>query len=223
MPPVPKAFLVFAAAALAEIAGCFAFWAWLRQGKSILWLAPGVVSLMLFAAWTCVTTAVALDPPSAYVLWDRTIKSIVLALAVVTLANSKGRIQAVTWMVVVSLGYYAVKGGGFTLLTAGQNRVFGPPDSQINDNNTLGLALLMVLPLVNYLRASHVDMNEIEGQEQLRMKDGCLQPGLDPGRGDQEQRLLAASHRGAGQQSWQAVAVVAMDVGDANAGQVVHR
>jgi small multidrug resistance family-3 protein len=28
---------------LAEIAGCFAFWAWLRQGKSILWLAPGVV------------------------------------------------------------------------------------------------------------------------------------------------------------------------------------
>ncbi len=34
---------------MAEIAGCFAFWARLRQGKSILWLAPGVVSLMLFA------------------------------------------------------------------------------------------------------------------------------------------------------------------------------
>src|SRR5690349_22352236 len=28
---------------------CFAFWAWLRQGKSIIWLAPGVVSLILFA------------------------------------------------------------------------------------------------------------------------------------------------------------------------------
>ncbi len=42
-------FFVFAAAALAEIAGCFAFWAWLRQGKSMLWLAPGIVSLMLFA------------------------------------------------------------------------------------------------------------------------------------------------------------------------------
>jgi small multidrug resistance family-3 protein len=41
--------LIFAAAALAEIAGCFAFWAWQRQGKSIFWLAPGVVSLMLFA------------------------------------------------------------------------------------------------------------------------------------------------------------------------------
>ena len=36
-------------AALAEIAGCFAFWAWLRLGKSALWVAPGMVSLALFA------------------------------------------------------------------------------------------------------------------------------------------------------------------------------
>ena len=41
--------LVYLAASLAEIAGCFAFWAWLRLGKSPLWLAPGVVSLVLFA------------------------------------------------------------------------------------------------------------------------------------------------------------------------------
>jgi small multidrug resistance family-3 protein len=36
-------------AAVAEIAGCFAFWAWLRLGKSVWWLAPGMVSLALFA------------------------------------------------------------------------------------------------------------------------------------------------------------------------------
>ena len=41
--------LVYAAAALAEIAGCFAFWAWLKLDKSPLWLAPGMVSLALFA------------------------------------------------------------------------------------------------------------------------------------------------------------------------------
>ena len=39
----------YLAAALAEIAGCFAFWAWLRLGKSAWWLAPGVASLCLFA------------------------------------------------------------------------------------------------------------------------------------------------------------------------------
>lgn len=40
---------IFALTALLEIAGCFAFWAWARQGGSVLWLAPGVVSLMAFA------------------------------------------------------------------------------------------------------------------------------------------------------------------------------
>lgn len=36
-------------AALAEIAGCFAFWAWVRLDKSVLWLIPGLASLALFA------------------------------------------------------------------------------------------------------------------------------------------------------------------------------
>jgi len=40
---------IFLAAAFFEIAGCFAFWAWLRLGKSIWWLAPGTVSLLIFA------------------------------------------------------------------------------------------------------------------------------------------------------------------------------
>lgn len=41
--------LIYVAAAVAEIAGCFAFWAWLRLGKSSLWLVPGIASLVLFA------------------------------------------------------------------------------------------------------------------------------------------------------------------------------
>lgn len=36
-------------AAIAEIAGCFAFWAWLKLGKSPWWIAPGIASLILFA------------------------------------------------------------------------------------------------------------------------------------------------------------------------------
>jgi small multidrug resistance family-3 protein len=44
------ALAIYAAAALAEIAGCFAVWMWLRQGHSALWLIPGVVSLVAFAA-----------------------------------------------------------------------------------------------------------------------------------------------------------------------------
>ena len=39
----------FAGAALAEIAGCFAVWAWMREGASAWWLLPGGASLALFA------------------------------------------------------------------------------------------------------------------------------------------------------------------------------
>ena len=39
----------YASAALAEIAGCFAFWAWLRQGASAWWLLPGLACLAAFA------------------------------------------------------------------------------------------------------------------------------------------------------------------------------
>jgi small multidrug resistance family-3 protein len=41
--------LAYILAAIAEIAGCFAFWAWLKLGKSALWLLPGMASLALFA------------------------------------------------------------------------------------------------------------------------------------------------------------------------------
>ncbi len=41
--------LAYVGAAIAEIAGCFAFWAWLRLGKSALWILPGTASLILFA------------------------------------------------------------------------------------------------------------------------------------------------------------------------------
>ncbi|MGR9427538.1 YnfA family protein [Rhizobium leguminosarum] len=42
-------YIIYAFAAVFEIAGCFAFWAWLKLEKSIWWLAPGMVSLVLFA------------------------------------------------------------------------------------------------------------------------------------------------------------------------------
>jgi small multidrug resistance family-3 protein len=44
-----KSILAYTAAAFLEIAGCFAFWAWLRLGASVWWLAPGIVALGLFA------------------------------------------------------------------------------------------------------------------------------------------------------------------------------
>lgn len=49
MPVYLSTTLIFTLAAVTEIAGCFAFWAWLRMGQSIWWLAPGIAALIGFA------------------------------------------------------------------------------------------------------------------------------------------------------------------------------
>ena len=41
--------VIYAMAALAEIAGCFAFWAWIKLGRSAWWIAPGMIALALFS------------------------------------------------------------------------------------------------------------------------------------------------------------------------------
>lgn len=50
--------LIYVLAAIAEIAGCFAFWAWLRLDRSPWWAVPGVACLILFA---CLLTRVEAD------------------------------------------------------------------------------------------------------------------------------------------------------------------
>ena len=49
---------LYVAAALAEIGGCFSFWAWLRLGKPVFWILPGMLALAAFA-W--ILTRVDLD------------------------------------------------------------------------------------------------------------------------------------------------------------------
>jgi len=47
--PSLSALAIFVAAAFFEIAGCYAFYAWLRLGRSVWWAAPGVAALLMFA------------------------------------------------------------------------------------------------------------------------------------------------------------------------------
>ena len=62
-----KTLLAYVGAAVAEIAGCFAFWAWLRLDKPAWWLLPGLASLAVFA-WllTLVDSAAAGRTYAAY-------------------------------------------------------------------------------------------------------------------------------------------------------------
>lgn len=111
------------------------------------------VLLILLALLFTLTSFVTLAPEAVtWKMWDRVIKTIAGALLVACLLTTRERIHAMVWMMVVSMGYFGVKGGIFTLMTGGGFRVIGPPDSMIADRNHLAVALLVTVPLMNYLR-----------------------------------------------------------------------
>jgi putative inorganic carbon (hco3(-)) transporter len=107
--------------------------------------------LFLFVIYMIFTTFFALVPERAWPMLERTVKIQLGTLLVLTLLYRKEHVIALIWMIAGSVGFYAVKGGLFTLATLGQFRVWGPGDSFINDNNAFALATVMSIPLWVYL------------------------------------------------------------------------
>lgn len=120
-------------------------------------LPPSAIAwtLVLFIAWMNVTTLFALFPATAHVQWNKVMKIMLMSLVTMMVIRSRDDIQRMIWVLTLSLGFYGVKGGIFTLRSGGENRVWGPPDTFIGDNNALALALIMTLPLMRYLQQCH--------------------------------------------------------------------
>ncbi len=126
-------------------------WALSTEAKRIP-LVTTTVLIMLFGFWMTLSSYMAFDPSYAWPLWERHIKTLLLALVVMGLMQKRTRVHALVWVIVISLGYWGVKSGIFFLGTAGQYRIWGPELSMIADNNHLAVALLMSVPLMYYLR-----------------------------------------------------------------------
>jgi probable O-glycosylation ligase (exosortase A-associated) len=129
----------------------FASWLFSKESKRIPWSAISVL-LVVFLLWTGLTTFHAVVPDSAWATWQEFAKVLVMVFVTLILVNNRERMHWLVWMIVVSLGFYGVKGGLFTILKGGVNHVLGPPNSFIADNNALALALCMTLPLMRYLQ-----------------------------------------------------------------------
>ena len=107
---------------------------------------------LLFVIWCGLTTVFAFYTADAWLIYKKYLKIIVMTLVMLMLIIDKDKLNKLVWVIVLSLGFFGVKGGVFTILTGGVSRVWGPPGSFIEGNNELALALLMIIPLANYLR-----------------------------------------------------------------------
>jgi putative inorganic carbon (hco3(-)) transporter len=111
-----------------------------------------VYLMMMLMVWFAVTLLFALEPDSAYPQWVNVMKVFVLILMSAFLIHTRTQINAMVWMLVISIGWFGVKGGVFTILGGGESRVYGPTGgSYVSDNNSIAVALVMVVPLMFYL------------------------------------------------------------------------
>jgi probable O-glycosylation ligase (exosortase A-associated) len=111
-----------------------------------------IVLLIVYWCWTTLTTTVSLNPDWAWPKWTKFSKILLFTLITYSLMRSYVRLNALIWVIVLSVSFYCVKGGLFTIATAGSALVWGPPGSFFGDNNAVALALIMVLPFIRYLQ-----------------------------------------------------------------------
>ena len=112
-----------------------------KQPKRMPWSRLTVIWL-LWVAWMCITTLFALNPADAIPEWERTMKIQLMVLATLLLMGEREHIHRLVWVIALSIGFFGIKGGLFTILHGGSYLVMGPPGSHIAGNNEIALALL---------------------------------------------------------------------------------
>jgi len=122
-----------------------------KEQKAIR-MSPIVVLLTLLFAWTTLATVFAVQTVSAWQTWQEFGKTLIMVVVTLMLVKDRQRMHWLIWLIVISVGFYGLRGGVFTILHGGAYHVYGPAKSFIADNNDLAQALCMILPLTRYLQ-----------------------------------------------------------------------
>ena len=123
------------------------------EPKKIPWTRETKV-LLLFVVWMFITTLGAQFPALAWPHMDQVAKIQLMVFVTMMMMQSKHRINLLVWVMTLSLAFYGVKGGIFTILNGGAYHVRGPSGSFIAGDNEIGLALIMTIPLLRYLQST---------------------------------------------------------------------
>ena len=112
--------------------------------------------LLLLALWGIFgfSSIFAIFPERAVVHFTRISKIFFMLFVSMSLINTEYRLHLLLRVIAFSLGFFALKGGIFFITTGGQQMVWGPENSFLEANNSIGLALAMNVPLLFYLAKS---------------------------------------------------------------------
>ena len=110
-----------------------------------------IVIWVFYIIFMGITAVSAYFPIEAKAYYSKVLKVQFVVFLTMMLITDLDKLSKLIWVIVISIGFYTVKGGIFTLLTGGGYIVFGPSGSFIEDNNELAVAGLMIVPLMMYL------------------------------------------------------------------------
>jgi probable O-glycosylation ligase (exosortase A-associated) len=97
------------------------------------------------------TTILAHNRELAFGKWEWVSKVLLMTFVTMSLFQDRARLRWLYMVIALGLGFYGFKGGIWVLQTGGGELVLGPDLSFFADNNTLGLALCLILPILLYL------------------------------------------------------------------------
>lgn len=121
-----------------------------RDQKRIPWERE-VIVLLLFVVWMFITTNFAIYSELAWSQFDKVIKIQLMTFVAMMLITTPERVKWFVAVTALSLGFYGVKGGIFTITHGGAYRVQGPPGTFIDGNNEIGLAMAVAVPLLYFV------------------------------------------------------------------------
>ena len=108
----------------------------------------------IFVVHMTISVSLSLAPEVSWPLWNRHIQTffLIFMIMILILMNSRVCVHSLIWVIVICIGYFGTWGGVLGVITGGSHKLIGPPQSPIEDNNHLALAMVITIPLMNYLR-----------------------------------------------------------------------
>lgn len=122
-----------------------------KEPKRIPWTRETIL-LAIFIIWMTITSTQAFYSDLAWEQYNKVIKIQAGTFMTLMLITSKERLRIFVWVIALSIGYYGIKGGIFTIVHGGQFRVQGPSGTFFSGNNEMALVMIMTVPLMRYLQ-----------------------------------------------------------------------
>jgi probable O-glycosylation ligase (exosortase A-associated) len=140
--------------AIATVGGLLVF----SRGWNGRLLSRECLLLILLWGWFTVTSLISTQTPMflhhADETWTRWIfvsKILLMTVAAIAVVESFQQLRVLVAVIAGCFGIFVLKALPFIIVTRGAYRVYGPENSMLNDNNAVGLALNMTLPVFFFL------------------------------------------------------------------------